>query len=319
MYTKHINILCPDKLTIIHQFVNKQDALEYIDILAPLLTQANFTKEIDTNQFILTGKMGTMRTKVTEDYLMINASPPKNMFGCNYYCSSIKDFKQWVSDISDLYNLLLSESNVTSLEFGGNLQVNEEPEKYYSILGESGTYKKEKFGSLYYVGTNKKIIFYNKVKELKKRSRDKIILNEIKDKYILRIEIRLIKKVAKHLRREKVQLKDLYNKEFFSQLVFLFRDEYMQIHKNNLLQPTLGTMRCGDGKNYLLASLIAEKGANEVNEIVKQIKPKFTPVEHSRLKAALKNLKYLSEPSPLLTELDEKISELINNTLKVNF
>lgn len=320
MYKQYLNIICYDKITIKHFFTNKDSALAYQKFIHPYLNKSKYKQDTETGRQQVTGNFKGMWVNVTDSYIILHGSIAKSMFANNYYAFSLIDLKKWVNDIDKGFELTLSEAPTTSIEFAGNIFTDEKPENYFKILGSSGRNKQwQKFSSKYFEGTNRNIIFYDKLEEIKSHRQQYKLVEEIGDKNVLRFEIRLTKKLAKQLGREVVQLKDLYNEEFFKQMVELYRHEYLQIHKNNLLQPTLGKMRCNDGKDYLLSYLIAEKGINDVNETVQQIKNKFTPVEHSRFKKALKNLKYLSEPSPLLIELDNKIDELINNTLKVNF
>ncbi len=320
MYKQYLNIICYDKITIKHFFPNKEFALAYQKFILPYLSKSNYKQDTETGQQQVTGYYKALFVKVTDSYIILNGSLAKSLFGNNYYAFALKDLKKWTNKLDDEFELKLSEAPLTSMEFSGNVFTDEKPEHYFKILGSSGKNKQwQKYTSKYFEGTNRNIIIYDKKKEVERRDHNYELCDEIADKNVLRFEVRYVKKLAKQLGRELVQLKDLYNEEFFKEMVELYHHEYLQIHKNNLLQPTLGRMRCNDGKDYLLSYLIAEKGFNEVNETVQQIKNRFTPVEHSRFKKALKNLKYLSEPSPLLIELDNKIDELINNTLKVNF
>lgn len=85
--------------------------------------------------------------------------------------------------------------------------------------------------------------------------------------------------------------------------------EYLAIKKNRLLLPNIEfTMTNKNAKDYLLSALVEVVGANKVSELTEHWKGNFsTPKEAQRFKRTLQNLKGLTEESPLLKELDEKI------------
>lgn len=319
MYKQYLNIICYDKITVKYFFPNKEFALAYQKFILHFLSNSHYKQDTEIGKQQIDGYYNGIWVNVTDSYILMKGSVAKSMFGNNYYAFSLTDLKKWIDSIDNVFALKVSEAPVTSMEFSGNIFTDEKPENYFKILGSSGRNKQwQKFSSKYFEGAYRNIIIYDKVKELKSDRQQQELAEEISEKNVFRFEVRYLKKLSKQLGRN-VILKDLYDDEFFRQMIELYRQEYVRIHKNNFVQPTLATMRSNDGKDYLLSYLVAEKGVDEVNEIVRQMKSKFTPVEHSRFKTALKKLKYLSEPSPLLTELDTKINELINNTLKVNF
>lgn len=305
---------CYDTVGIFYPFNSEEEFMNELNRISPLLEQSELKRKNHTGAIILTGKIRNIKAVVTRSGVSIIGSLCVYHKGNNYLSMTRKEVMLCILSLQVLLGLPLQNAIVRRLDFGCCLKMNERPEIYFSSLGSCGKYERwSREYSQYYETKYKTLIFYNKTIEM--TSRNFTGLPEQIHNNTLRFELRMRRQLAYQLNREVVLVKDLYDEQFYKEMIDRWMNEYERINKNKLLSPIKNNLSCNDGIDYTLSSLIELHGTNNLTKIIERLKYKFTRGAFARYQKKLKSLKFLSKESELITELNTKILLIKENAL----
>lgn len=278
----------------------------YLKTIPTLLTNTRYSqRENGTVKF--TGNVDNLIISISDFGISIKGSLNKYWHGNNFCKFTRQEVQLCLEKLQDYLHINLLDASINRLDIAHNFVMNEEVETYYNFLGNCQYYSRlVQPDSIYYVNGIKTKLFYNKIKEGKFRRQE--IPQIWNGKNVLRYELRYKNKLAQQLKRDRICLSDLYNESFYIDIIDRWLKEYFLIKKNRLLIPKTNNMTSKNAKENLLSGLIELLGQNEVNTLIDNWKSSFTtPKEAQRFKKSLEQLKGLTEESPLMKELDEKI------------
>lgn len=256
----------------------------------------------------ITGNLENLKVSISENGLSIKGSINKFWHGNNFCRLTRQETELGIEKLQDLLQLSLYDAEIKRIDVAQNLIMNEEAKKYYCLLGDSKYYTRlSQPDSIYYNNGLRTKLFYNKMKEGKSKGQE--TPQTWQNKNVIRYELRFMKRLPKQFKKPHIYVSDLYDEEFYIKIIDLWTREYLEIKKNKLLTPKINSkMTNKDAKEYLLSALIDVFGQNEVNKLAEQWKDNFsTNKEAHRFKKSLQELKGLTEESPLIKELDEKV------------
>lgn len=281
----------------------------YLKTIPLLLTNTRYSQKENGSTFI-SGSLENLLVNVNDFGISIKGSINKYCHGDNFCKLTRQDMQIGVEKLQDALQTSLLDAQLRRIDLAHNFIVKEDVKQYYNLLGDSQYYTRlSQPNSIYYNNGLKTKLFYDKIKEGKYRGLQ--IPPIWNNKNVLRYELRFMKNIANQFKQEKVLLSDLYDEVFYMRIINSWSDEYFKIKKNKLLTPKISNMTNKEAQERLLSSLITMFGQNEVNNIVDSWKSHFsTSKEAQRFKKSLINLKDLTEESPLIKELDEKINSI---------
>jgi hypothetical protein len=314
---KRIENPCYDTISIYYRFDSEEEYQDYLSWIKTRLERSAFKRINDTNALILIGWIKNIRVTVSKSGVSITGSLCKFFNGNNYYSMSRNQTMLCILSLQVALGLSLQNAIVRRIDFGCCLIMNAQPENYFTGLGISGRYESwQREHSLYYETGYKSLIFYNKNSEM--MSNRHCILPEEMCSNTLRYEIRLKRQINYQLNREQVLVRHLYEVSFYNEMIIRWANEYESIHKNRTLQPLKNKLTAKDGVEYTLASLMILQGTNNVTRLISVVKDKFTQGSYARYQKKLKNLKFLSKESELITELNAKILQIKENAVIIS-
>jgi len=280
----------------------------------------NNAKEIidkETGEKTLIGKLDNLRIKKNPNGSLVNGSLAKYYLGSNLFQLKRKDVKLAIEKISDSLKLPFQESKIYRLDWGANFILNKPLQFYYLCLGDKPRFIKNdlaKKGTLQYITDEEVLVFYNKLKEMK-RSRQNIPETFI-GKNVLRYEARIIKKVAMHMKLPEIKAKNLSEENFYRQGVNLWKDLYFSIHRDYPLKFDRESLPFLNSRKLLkaFAALIVKDVG--VDKLLKLLDASKNSIKHreqyqrmKKLILELSNHPALTEPNEAIIELDKKIVE----------
>ena len=184
-----------------------------------------------------TGKIGTLKVRINGEYKMtIEGSLSKYYLGNNIDLFHTDKIDSAFDKLSQEINLDLKTAVVSSLEFGRCFNMNEPIPYYLEELGDSKNYKEcgRYSSSLTYRKTNRKLLIYDKIKEMK--SKRQKIPSHITHPYILRIENAYLNNVSNQLKENTITVQTLKNQGFQEKLLKLLFDDYSSISDKNIFR-----------------------------------------------------------------------------------
>lgn len=258
-----------------------------------------------------------LRARVSHQGLSVKGSIAKYFLSNNIECLTRSTTEQAIEKLSDELCLPMQKAKLNSMAYALNLIVKEKPQAYFPILGDSRYFNRSQFGStLYYINSNRKIRFYDKLKESKK------ILNvlplPVQGVNMLRVELELSKKLTHQFNLSEVTAGHLYQESFYMAMIDKVCQEYEAIRKNKIIKLNFSAMNSPkDFWQQAQADWIQKIGGeasalNIVENLRKQDAFKNNEY-YSRLKKEIKTiatLPALTQNSPLIEELDEKMKRV---------
>ena len=281
----------------------------YLNRVPSILTNISETHR-DTGFYSISGNLENLRVSANPLGVSISGNLTKFWHNDNFQKLTRQQTELVIERISDLLQIDFGLSSIQRLDIAHNFIMNETPESYYHFLGDCTHYNRMvQPNSIYYSNKLKTKLFYNKALE---GTAKKMELPAIwQNKNILRYEFRLLKRIASQMNMTAIQARDLHSESFYIALIDKMIDEYNQIRKNKLLTPKIENMTCKNAKEFLLSALVEIYGINQTSEIVQSWTNNFsTKKEAQRFKRELNNLKGMTEPSSLISELDKKIMRI---------
>lgn len=261
----------------------------------------------------LKGNLNNLSISIYNNGLNINGSIPKYRNNNNFETLSRQEIEDSYLEISDKLHQPIYDSNVSKFEFGTNLQVDKSPKDYYPFLAYSNGYTRNLIkGSLYFINNLRSQVFYNKKTELIKKGF--VFPLELKDHNYLRHELNYERNIANQFNRQKIQVHDLYNQDFFNVLVLDWKAQFDKITKHQTT--TYQNMTSKNAHNLLMEMYIQEKGLDATLEYIKTLKNNFsTERDYYRFRASIKQTIQTGVKSELMQELEEKINIVVDSIL----
>ena len=300
------------------KFYIPQERVSNIDMLAQTPVYLHKIKEYrEAGRISYSGKLDNLNIHVSERGVSIKGSLAKYYLGDNIKVLARSDTEQAIGKISDELHLPVADADVSRIDFAHNFKMQYEPTTYYRYLGDQQYLTRFlNAKSLYYNSSNRTLLFYDKLAEAKKNS-SVSIPELLKDKNILRYEMRYKRRLGKQLKEPEITASTLFKEEFYIKLIDRYISDYESIHKN--AQFSLNTDKMDSPKDFwrqMALLKIDEIGVNNVMQMIEEWRAKdvfSNKTYYSRLKKEIREYskQYEADDSaPLIQELDNKVSKL---------
>jgi hypothetical protein len=272
----------------------------------------------ETNLFY-SGYIGNgQQVLVYPDRTIFKGSIAKFYHGDNIKTIGRGDSQRAIEKLSDTLKMDFTTSKVSRLDVGLTIPTDFEPRAYYPLLGASGQFKRNLYkNSLYYFMLNKENIFYDKIKDARKKG---MIIPDWLTQHLLRFEIKLLKKLATQLNMNQVLAKDLYSEVLYMQLLDRWLMEYnnvkklsyMELDSNSIKKPT-------DLVNQMIVQMLMSSGVDVpemIDSFLIQAKEKkvFNHKDrknYTRSKDMIYDRLQVTEKDDMIKELDTKFKNQI--------
>jgi len=300
-----------DTIKLYHRFDNGKPNIDNV--------MANMTsiKEVyhDTGTHYTQGRYKNIVVNYNEQSMSLEGSLPKYYYGNNLETLTMSASEVAIQSLSDLIGYDLSNSVVSRVDFSTNILTQYTPKYYYNYLGKLSRFVRSESGdSLYYNQQGKNLIFYNKIKEAKKKQMP--IPKEFENKNVLRYELAIKKNLAKFCKRT-ILVKDLYKRDIYNLFLYKWQELYTNIdkQKNNIEIMTNNIQTPKDFEVQLLAGLIKQVGYLKVENLIEQMKVRKT-FQHneyySRLKSKFRKMsKQEIDNSDIINEINTKVNNVV--------
>lgn len=271
--------------------------------------------DIETGHNWTSGKSKNMVIHYNTNSISISGSLAKYHYGNNLNTLTREDTGNTIAEMSDLLSVDISKSRVQRVDFSTNFITEFKPKYYYKFLGHlTRFHRQEESYSLYYNQTNKKLLFYDKIKEAKNKSMP--IPKQFENQNVLRYELRLLKQLNKFFNRQ-VYVKDMSDKEVYYYLIDKWYEHYLAIEKQkNKIE--IMSNQINSPKDFdlqLLTGLVQSLGFQYVDEVIEEMKTKkvFSQKEYySRLKSKYRKMsKVQISRADVINEINEKVKEVV--------
>jgi len=258
-----------------------------------------------------------LRARVSQQGLSVKGSISKYFLSNNVECLTRATTEQAIEKLSDELCLPMQKAKLSSMAYALNLIVKEKPQAYFPILGDSRYFNRSLFGStLYYINSNRKIRFYDKLKECKRTLHE--LPAALQGLNMLRIELELSKKLTYQFNLSEVTVGHLYEESFYMAMIDKLCNEYQAIRKNKIIQLNFSTMNSPkdfwqQAQADWIQKIGGEASALSIVENLRKQEAFKNSEYYSRLKKEIKTistLPALTQDSPLIEELDEKINRV---------
>lgn len=214
--------------------------------------------EILTEQYFNNG----IQLKMFKSGLKISGSIPRFLYGNNYRFASIEDLKLFKKSLEEMHNISLDNAIVRKLDFGLDINVQNNPKHYFRQLQSSKYYTGLLIypNSITFCNSNRRKILYDKsLKGLCSNNR-------------IRFEIRYKKRYLDRVFKEDMSLKDLFKHN--NQRIFIecIDDEFKSISKLTSVSynPT-EIITPKDFNKLVLGYFIENRGLKNVEHLIEEI------------------------------------------------
>ncbi|MCZ2101282.1 MAG: hypothetical protein LC107_07075 [Chitinophagales bacterium] len=290
----------------------------YLQRVPTLLTNAKETYKQDTGEIYFNGSILGMSASISNAGISLKGSICKSYLNDNFKTLTRQDTQRAIEQLEDILNLPIKEADVKRIDFAQSFTVSQNPQNFFTFLGECNHYKRlTQPKSLYYQNGMRTKLFYNKIAEGK--AKGDVLPPIWANKHILRYELRFTSRLPYQFDKAQIQAQNLYNEVFYMDLVDRWIREYETINKNNSILDQMNIKQIETPKDFIyqMALLqIKEVGIQKTLESIEQLKAQnqFKHKEYySRLKADIKKLcktEVLTEGSDLIAELDKKVKQV---------
>jgi DNA-dependent RNA polymerase auxiliary subunit epsilon len=256
--------------------------------------------------------------------LTIRATPNKLFIGDGSWCKFLlddniqtlgrQDVQRVVEILSDKLHLPIDKAKVTRLDVGVNLITKLAPERYMGLFGQYLKATKRTtqnshgiIETIEYFTPSTTLCIYNKINELKKNN--VVIPKAFANDNILRFELRFMNRVKGNFGTDIVRASNLYDEQFYIEMIDKLHDAYTAIEKiNNVQIDVAGIEDVADLKNLALANFIEQYGLVELKAGFRreQINGNITRFQLARLNKALT----AASKARTITRKDNAIEEL---------
>lgn len=262
----------------------------------------------------LQGNLKNMRVTYNESSISIKGSLCKYFYGNNIDTLNLTTTREALAQISADLSLDINKASLSRIDFSTNIVTDYTPTIYYPYLGQLSRFERfEKPNSIYYSQEAKRLLFYDKVAEAKKKGMT-IPKQHIGDN-LLRYELVLNKGISRYLKYNGLYVQDLGSEELFKKLLHLWYSYYQQIQKHSKQLNTMSN-NISNPKTALkeLLEELIRKNPESVEHWCKRIKEEqlFKHKEYySRLNARIRKIHQTEVvKNPLIDELSSKIEDI---------
>lgn len=241
-----------------------------------------------------------------------------NFDGSNLETLSRQGTQRALERLADELCLNIQENQLFRFDVGTNFIMKKDIENYLCLLGDLTHFQKSNFKeSIYYDNYAKHLIFYDKIKDLKKK---RVFIPDEYMKYagrLLRYECRFTQRINKQFQRDCIKVRDLYDEDFYIMALDRWKDFYFSINKLRKIKfkiMALTDVRTFQAQLMLLG--LKSLGLDEALRMIELDKHKLGRMQYKRLKDKIKKLsssKELTEPNNSMIELDEKVRQAVAN------
>lgn len=234
------------------------------------------SRDIVTGATRIFGRLGPLSVNIYPHGVSINGSLPKYMTGDNVGTLTRRDTARAVEALCDALHVDINGAMVTGLEFGTNFLMKHPAAAYFPRLGEFPRLQRLEYGgTVYYQGTGRKrpfiVAFYDKGREVE--AGGGVVPYGLNADCLLRYEIRLKGKVASRMKRPAVTASTLSDREFYRDMVGLYKETYTNIKKVSIMTDNVERIKTvGDAFNAFVARLINEGGRGQITAFLDELK-----------------------------------------------
>ena len=291
--------------------------ISYIDYVPQFLDNCGIHKYGDS--IVITGWKDGLQINVSQNKVKV-AKGSLGKFYLNDAFQTLRrgDSERAIERLSDALHLPMKRAKITRIDLGQTLSMTYPEEVYYKYLGVTPYYKrKEQPNGIYYDNGNSQMAFYGKVREQKDKGQ--FVESIYKNLNLLRYEYRTKNRIGKAFNMPQVYAKDLYQEDFYMNLLDRWGDKYSIINK---ISKKMDSLKITGSTKEIMDQLafigLLEVGYIDVYEKVRewQVMGVIDKKQASDLRKKLKavsGIKIASEGNDLIIELDQKINEAINN------
>tara|TARA_B110000908_G_scaffold120945_1_gene141749 strand:+ start:270 stop:1178 length:909 start_codon:yes stop_codon:yes gene_type:complete len=257
------------------------------------------------------GNLKNMRVTLNESSISVKGSICKYFYGNNIDTLNLTNTREALAQISTDLSIDINKATVSRIDFSTNIKTNYTPTAYYPYLGTLTRFERfELPNSIYYNQEAKRLLFYDKIKEAKKKQMS-IPKQHIGDN-LLRYELVINRDVPRYLKYNGLYVQDLGTEELFKKLLHIWYGYYQQIQKHS---KTLNPMKHkiinpSTFKNEMYSALV-RKYPHLFYNIVAELKADKTfkhPEYYSRINAEIRKIqKTQVVENELMDELNSKI------------
>lgn len=325
-----------NKLKILPLNVNKMiDTIKgYINLseykyedVKHLLNEGTINKSKNTFAFNLLNFRFTIKFDEFQNpiKLSFNGSLPKYHHGNNLAQLGWETIEKAINELSDNLNINLSEATLSRIDIAVNLVLEKPINQYIHNF-----YKNRNSGMIIYdtsktfLSKTTDISFYDKLEEIKKNDKHtfKMISDPLKDKNILRYELRLKKNLKHYFNLNEFTIKDLFKKNIQHNIVDLWVKHYSNVNKHLILDaPKLLLSKRNGLKEYLSYTGLKTIGIERTFQVIQSTNFPIKDIYSKRSKMKKSLNKFIQEiendllEENIMTELHDKII-LLSKILK---
>ena len=266
---------------------------------------------VKNGSIYLQGNLKNMRVIHNESSISIKGSLCKYFYGNNIDTLNLTTTREALAQISTDLSLDINKASVSRIDFSTNIVTDFTPTIYYPYLGQLSRFERcEQPNSIYYNQEAKKLLFYDKIAEAKKKQMP-IPKQHIGDN-LLRYELGLKKDVPRYLKYNGLFALDLVSEELFKKLLHIWYGYYQQIQKHSkTIKIMTDNIKTPKDVETRIFNALVRRNPKEVNRFLLELKAKdvFEHKEYySRLNSKIRNIqKTQIVENDLIDELSSKI------------
>ena len=257
------------------------------------------------------GDLRNMKVTLNEASISVKGSLCKYFYGNNIDTLNLTNTREALNQISADLSIDIHKASVSRIDFSTNIITDYTPTIYYPYLGQLSRFERyEQPNSIYYNQQAKRLLFYDKIEEAKKKGMT-IPKQHIGDN-LLRYELVINRDVSRYLKYNGLYVQDLGSEELFKKLLHLWYSYYQQIQKHSKkLNPMEDKIiNPSTFKNEMYNALV-RKNPDEFYKMVAELKAKKKfkhPEYYSRINAEIRKIqKTQVVDNELMDELNKKI------------
>lgn len=290
------------------------------------LDEAKEQTDIRTGEVNVFGSLEGLKVCMYVGGYSIIGSLAKYMYQSNIYPLDRHTTAQAIEKLSDSLHMDLKEADVTGVEFGTQFLMKKPPQVYINKLGDMPRRKRLLCAesTLYYTGTGSQqrqrqkqvLCFYDKKADA--AAKGLIMPQGFERSNLLRYELRLNGRIPHQTGRHTVTASTLSDREFYRQLVTMWKDNYFSISKlNGVKQNVMNEIKSvKDAKDVLFARLLSQSGKDVITDYLEELKQNNV-FKDSKYYTRTKNALLEIGNNPKMAVSDEDIKELDNEVKNV--
>lgn len=259
------------------------------------------------------GNLKNMRVVIYPAYIYITGSLSAYLNESNLYPVDRHSTEESVEKLSDELGLSVSDAEVTMLEIGFAFVMDDEPSRYFPVLGDmQGFTRLIDRNTLYYrkptIKQNMELYFYDKIKDAK--AKRLAIPKGMEHLNLLRYELRLKGRIAKTFNMDKVTASTLGARDFYREAVNLWYDYYKRIAKKYDYSLAGNDDMTTNECFMAICGVCLNQNEDKVDMLVEAAKDRLNKMSLSRLRKKIRDAKKMSgieKKGILLRELDDMV------------